>query len=288
MTRNAATTNHAPVLQLSGVGYRYGLEAVLEDIELMLFAGERLALVGPSGCGKTTLLHLISGLLTPAEGVCENALQRTRMVFQQPRLLPWQTALTNLTFGLKALGVSSQERRQSGLAMARRLGLSEADVAKYPDQLSGGMQSRIALGRALIVEPDLLLMDEPFSALDIGHKARLYDDVVRLTESRTAMVMITHDMLEAVRLADRILVMAPSPGRVVAEVGLGLAPALRDDLYVHHNGALLMQNPAVRSAFDLPGTATVPESPQRDVDFTLRSLETRCSSKTAMSGVSGC
>lgn len=262
-----------PAMRLSRIGFRYGLETVLDGIDLELFSGERLALVGPSGCGKTTLLHLVAGLLTPSEGRCEHDFQRIRMVFQQPRLLPWQTALNNLTFGLKALGKDSGARLAAGRSMAGRLGLHADDLAKYPDQLSGGMQSRIALGRALIAEPDLLLMDEPFSALDIGHKARLYDDLIRLTESRTSLLMITHDILEAVRLADRILVMAPSPGRIVAEVRLGLNTGLRNDLYVHHNGAVLMRNPAVRSAFDLPWSTAVSVSSQTETDVSITPVE---------------
>lgn len=265
------TTNSR--LQLAGLGFRYGLESILNDINLELFDGERLALVGPSGCGKTTLMHLVAGLLLPTEGVCQHDFKRIRMVFQQPRLLPWQTALSNLTLGLKPLGYDASARHAAGMVMASRLGLTEDDLAKYPDQLSGGMQSRISLGRALILEPDLLLMDEPFSALDIGHKARLYDDLSRLAESRTSMIMITHDILEAVRLADRILVMAPSPGRVVADVVLGLEPGLRDDLYVHHNSALLMQQPAVRSAFHLPPLMDTSLSRETETDFTMRGAQ---------------
>ncbi|GGX66204.1 ABC transporter ATP-binding protein [Saccharospirillum salsuginis] len=280
--------NTEPAMRLHRVGFRYGLQTVLDNIDLALFAGERLALVGPSGCGKTTLLHLVAGLLSPWEGQCEHRFQRIRMVFQQPRLLPWQTTLNNLTFGLRALGIDPRARQAAGRSMAERFGLHADDLAKYPDQLSGGMQSRVALGRALIVEPDLLLMDEPFSALDIGHKARLYDDLVRLTETRTSMMMITHDLLEAVRLADRILVMAPSPGRIVAEIRLGLAAALRDDLYVHHNGAALMQNPTVRSAFNLPSSTAVSVSSHTETDVLITPVDSMNANPTPNAGVTGC
>lgn len=241
-----------PLLQLSNINHSFGLQKVLQGIDLQLEIGERLAMVGPSGCGKTTLMHLMAGLLEPQQGQLHRNFQRGRMVFQQPRLLPWQNALGNLTLGLKALGLNQWERIEKGRQMAHSLGLSDDDLNKYPDQLSGGMQSRIALGRALITEPDLLLMDEPFSALDIGHKERLYQDLLRMTGPQCSAIIITHDLLEAVRLADRILVLAPEPGRLVAEVELSDSASARDDLYVHHNGAKLLQHADIRMAFGLP------------------------------------
>lgn len=246
----------SPLLQLTDISHSYGLQEVLQGIDLHLEPGERLALVGPSGCGKTTLMHLIAGLVDHQKGQIEHRYRRGRMVFQQPRLLLWQNTLDNLTLGLKAIGFSKARREAEGRRMARSLGLSDGDLLKYPDQLSGGMQSRVALGRALITQPDLLLLDEPFSALDVGHKERLYQDLIRMTGEHCSVIFITHDLLEAVRLADRILVMAPEPGQIMAQVAFSLDASLRDDLYVHHNGARLLQNPDVRLAFGLPPIVT--------------------------------
>ena len=240
------------MLRLAGVGHRYGLTEVLAGIDLALSAGEALALVGPSGCGKTTLLHLVAGLARPQAGRIDNRHAVTACVFQQPRLLPWQSALANIALGLKARGAGRAEREARAAALGMRLGLSGADLAKFPHQLSGGMQSRVALARALVLEPDLLLLDEPFAALDVGLKAELHALLLADLAARGAsLVTITHDLMEAVRLADRVLMMAPGPGRIIAEHRLDRPRGARDDAWAYGAAAAFMALPAVRAGFSL-------------------------------------
>ena len=245
---------------------RDGLTDVLADVNLDLRAGETLALVGPSGCGKSTLLHIVAGLLTPSEGSLQSDFRTVSCVFQDPRLLPWKTAADNIALGLKALGRPKHARRREAHELGLRLGLAAADLDKYPHELSGGMQSRVALARALAIRPDLLLLDEPFSALDIGLKTRLYELLdTQVRQTGTAVLMITHDLMEAVRLADRILMMAPNPGRLVKELALEAAPAMRNGNWVYETTAALMQVDEVRIGFGLMEGELRAESPPPEV-----------------------
>lgn len=247
-----------PELKLSGVSHAYALKTVLEEIDLALPAGRILALVGPSGCGKTTLLHLAAGLLTLQTGTLHNGFARPALMFQQPRLLPWKTARDNIALGLKAAGLPRAECISRAQAMGHAVGLDSTALDQFPHALSGGMQSRAALARALVLEPDLLLLDEPFAALDIGLKAQLHRLLLDHQAARgVAVLMITHDLMEAVRLADVILVMAPDPGRIVYRFELAQPAATRDDDFVHATTAQLLHAPAVRECFGLaPLTAT--------------------------------
>lgn len=248
-------------LHIRDLHHRYGLTEVLSHIQLDLFAGETLALVGPSGCGKSTLLHIIAGLLTPSEGTVEQDFLGMACMFQEPRLLPWKTAQDNITLGLKALNVPKSARQQQAWHIANMLGLTVDDLGKYPHELSGGMQSRIALGRALIIQPDLLLLDEPFSALDIGLKLELYTLLRQhITERGTGVLMITHNLMEAVRLADRIVMMVPDPGRLVGEFVIEHPHTERTDAWIYKTTADLMTNNNVRIGFGLAqGTLDLPE-----------------------------
>lgn len=242
-------------LRVEGLFHSFGKARVLAEIKLSLSPGEAVALVGPSGCGKTTLLNLIAGLIRPQEGEIQNRYSATAYLFQQPCLLPWKTALENIALGLKARGMPRQERQERARALGHRLGLTESDLRKYPSALSGGMKSRVALGRAWVLEPDLLLLDEPFSALDVGLKAELYGLLLDQVLARSAsMLMVTHDLMEAVRLADRILMMAPGPGRIVGEFRLDRPRLERDDLWIYQATAHFMQAPEVRAGFGLPPT----------------------------------
>ncbi len=240
-------------LNIHRVAHRFGYQRVLEDIDLTVAPGEAVALVGPSGCGKTTLLNLAAGLLSPWEGCVECNFQRPAMMFQQPRLLPWKRTRDNIALGLKAAGQPRAARHATAAALAQRMGLTADDLDKYPSALSGGMQSRAALARALAVQPDLLLLDEAFSALDIGLKSELYRLLAEERQSRAcAVLMITHDLMEAIRLADRILVMAGSPGRIVAEHRVDTPLAERDESWVFTRTAEFIRWPDIRAAFALP------------------------------------
>ena len=239
-------------LVLQNVRHSYALTEVLGGVGLALSPGRVLALVGPSGCGKTTLLHLCAGLLDLQEGRLETTFQRPALMFQQPRLLPWQTTTDNIALGLRAQGMARSAARERAHAMGTALGLDAEALAAYPHQLSGGMQSRAALARALVLEPDLLLMDEPFAALDIGLKAQLHRLLLRHQAGKgTAVLMITHDLMEAVRLADTVLVMAAGPGRIVHMHAPQVPGLARDDATVYHETAGLLRVPAVRAAFGL-------------------------------------
>lgn len=242
------------LLKVSGLHHAYGPTPVLEGIDLDVPAGRIVALVGPSGCGKTTLLHLCAGLLTPQRGRIAQPFAPTALMFQQPRLLPWMNTLDNIALGLKAQGIGRAERHRRATQAALALGLPAPSLAQFPAELSGGMQSRAALARALVLAPRLLLMDEPFSALDVGLRGQLHQLLLtRQAAQGMAVLLITHDLMEAVRLADTVLVMAAAPGRIVANYAPPGAALARTDALVYRCTAELQQHPQVRAAFDLPG-----------------------------------
>jgi NitT/TauT family transport system ATP-binding protein len=249
---NAATRASRPCLQVRGVEHAYALKTVLHDINLTLEAGQLLALVGPSGCGKTTLLHLCAGLLPCQNGQIENGFTHPAMMFQQPRLLPWKTVHDNIALGLKASGVPRADTQRRTRAAAQAVGLDRLALAQFPHALSGGMQSRVAVARALVLEPDLLLLDEPFSALDVGLKQQMHQLLLQHQCARgSAVLMITHDLMEAVQLADTVLVMAPDPGRIVYRFSLPQPARLRSETDVYRMTAEFLQVPLVRHSFAL-------------------------------------
>ena len=258
-----------PALTVTALSHAFGPREVLQGIDLQLPAGRTLALVGPSGSGKSTLLHLCAGLLTVREGRVENGFARSAMLFQQPHLLPWKSALDNIALGLKARGMPRAERLAAARAMGHAMGLDDLALAQFPPQLSGGMQGRAALARALVLQPELLLLDEPFSALDIGMKQQMHRLLLAEQARRDlAVLMITHDLMEAVALADRVLVLAGAPARLCWQLDLPLPAARRGDAWVHQQTALLLAQPAVRAAFELPElTAPAPEAPALRADL---------------------
>lgn len=256
-------------LSAQGIRHTYARTEILAGIDFGVAAGETVSLVGPSGCGKTTLLHLCAGLLAVQHGHIENRFAEPACLFQQPCLLPWKTARDNIALGLKAQGRGRRAREEQAGALAMRIGLAAHDLDKFPHQLSGGMQSRVALARALVLSPDLLLLDEPFSALDVGLKEELYRLLLAEQTARAlGVLMITHDLMEAVRLSDRVLVMAAAPGRIVARIALARPPAQRDEAWVYRHTVQLLQLPAVRASFGLAATisdtAAAPAAPHAD------------------------
>ena len=217
-----------PLLRVSGLGKRYGVVEALAGVSFDVDAGELLAVVGPSGCGKTTLLRLLAGLSAPSEGAVEidgrpvlRPPREVGLVFQDysRSLFPWLTVLRNVTFALR--GLARAERVVRGEALLAELGLDGAG-ARYPWELSGGMQQRVAIARALAPRPAILLLDEPFASVDALARADLQDVLLRvhggLDGRPVTIVHVTHDIDEAVYLADRVLVMAARPGRVVGTI----------------------------------------------------------------------
>ena len=201
---------------------RHGEEPVLEDVSLVVRRGEIVALIGASGCGKSTVLNIIAGLLKPTTGRVDISDPQLRIayVFQRPRLLPWRNVQRNVEFGLEQL---KQERRGSREAARRAIALVNLDghEKKYPHELSGGMQQRVALARGLAIEPGLLLLDEPFGSLDALTRSYLQEELLAIVRAtQTTGVLVTHDIDEALLLADRVAVMSSRPGRIKAELEL--------------------------------------------------------------------
>jgi len=212
-----------------GVVYRSqrrGDTVALQHVDLRVAEGEFVTLIGPSGCGKSTLLHALGGLLAPTSGqvavddkpVTAPDPWRAAFIFQDYSLLPWKTILDNAAIGLRFAGRSRAERQAKAMEMLELVGL--ANFAKaYPHELSGGMQQRVAVARAMAMEPELLLMDEPFGALDEQTRQKLGDQMSRiLTQNGKGVVMVTHSLDEAIFWADRIVVMSPRPGRIIREI----------------------------------------------------------------------
>jgi len=208
----------------------YGAVPALDPTSLAVEDGRITALVGPSGCGKSTVLRLLAGLQTPTTGTVTRTVEpgRTSLVFQSATLAPWLSARANVALPIELAGQPAAQARAAAEAELARVGLSQATALK-PHQLSGGMAMRVALARALVTRPRLLLLDEPFAALDALTRRSLIDDVLALwSETRPGVLLVTHDIDEAVYLADRVLVMSPQPGRIVAEVSVP-EDGLRDE-----------------------------------------------------------
>lgn len=198
-----------PILTFENVSFRYvpHQPPVLKDISLSLEPTSFVAIVGPSGCGKSTILRLAAGLAKPSGGKVMNK-AKTRMVFQNSALLPWRTVLGNVRVGFQGLGLTDHEKKKRALAELSDLGIR--DFAKqYPRELSGGQRQRVGIARALVSEPELLLLDEPFSALDVETSRRLSEEILEIYEARCiAMLMVSHSIEDAVMLADEVLVCA--------------------------------------------------------------------------------
>lgn len=242
------------MLVLRDLRLNFGDAEVLAGIDLHVGSGELVVLLGPSGCGKTSLLRVAAGVQQPVSGRVENGCRRMAMVFQDPRLLPWASVRDNAAFGLKAAGMGTAERRAIAEAILLRLGFSAGDVKKRPSQLSGGMMQRVAIARAFALSPDLVLLDEPFSALDVGLRHDLQTLLRAEVEGAGAAVLfVTHDVTEAVRLADRIVVFSPRPACVVADVRQ--APMVASVGTAYEAAAALLRRPEIAAALAPPGAS---------------------------------
>jgi NitT/TauT family transport system ATP-binding protein len=205
-----------------------GFVEALRDVNMEVKPGELVCLVGPSGCGKSTLLRTLAGLTEPTAGTvafgeANGAPAKTTMVFQDHGLFPWMSLLDNVAFALEAAGVDRVERRRRAGGLLEQLGLGEFRD-RFPDQLSGGMRQRAAIARALLGEPQVLLMDEPFSALDAQSKLVMQEELMRLWgSSGQTVVYVTHDIREAVVLGDRVLVMTGRPGTIQLDLEIDLS-----------------------------------------------------------------
>ena len=219
-----------PIVLVQGVAKRFasGLQA-LYQVDLTVARGEFLSLLGPSGCGKSTLLRIVAGLTEPSAGRCVLRLGgaqpggriptgRIGFVFQDPTLMPWSTVARNVELPFRIAGRVGVAERDRVVEALHAVGLSGFENA-YPRQLSGGMRMRVSIARALVTEPDLLLLDEPFAALDEITRHALNDDLLRLWQThRPTILFVTHSVFESVYLSSRIAVMRPRPGRIVADL----------------------------------------------------------------------
>ncbi|MFN3865446.1 MAG: ABC transporter ATP-binding protein [Demequina sp.] len=222
----------APV-SLRGVSQAFtgsgGGRLALDGVDLEVAAGEFVCLVGPSGCGKSTMLDLLAGHTRPARGDVSVAGSTVRgpgpdrvMVFQEHALFPWLSVKDNVAFGLKNAGVPASERDETVALWLSKVGLTDA-AALHPHQLSGGMRQRAALARAFAMRPQVLLMDEPFSALDAPSRDRLHVELQELwAETGVTIVFVTHNVREAVALGDRVIVLSSGPGRIIGDVPITL------------------------------------------------------------------
>ena len=220
-------------VRLAGVSKVFGRGAsavrALDQVSLEVAPGEFTCLIGASGCGKSTLLSLVAGLEQPTAGEVSTSGARVAFMFQEPALFPWLTAAGNVELALRARGVGKAERRQRTGELLETVHLGGFG-AKRPHQLSGGMRQRVALARALAQDADVLLMDEPFGALDAMTRDVLHDELDRICAERHLTVLfVTHNVREAVRLGDRVVVLSSRPGRVIDEFAIPIQRPRRID-----------------------------------------------------------
>ncbi|MGN6515549.1 MAG: ABC transporter ATP-binding protein [Rhizomicrobium sp.] len=216
-----------PLVSLTGISKTFdsGTKAIAA-LDLDVRAGEFLSLVGPSGCGKSTALRIVAGLIAPTAGsvTWPSGKPEIGFVFQEPTLMPWRNALDNARLPLELKGISRGDAEARSRAALARVGLGEFENA-YPRELSGGMKMRVSIARAIAAQPKLLLMDEPFAALDELTRQSLNDDLIKLArEDGITVIFVTHSVYESAYLSGRVVVMTPRPGRVTADIALSPPP----------------------------------------------------------------
>jgi len=234
----------AATVQVAGLTKVFDTGAAVEDLSFEIRENEFVALVGPSGCGKSTSLRILSGLVPPTRGTVslrgravDRPIEDVGMVFQSPVLLPWRTTLGNVLFTAEMRGLPAAPHRLRALELIKLAGLDGFE-SSYPHELSGGMQQRVAICRSLLLRPSLLLLDEPFGALDVLTREKMGFELQRIwSASRTTVLLVTHSITEAVLLSDTIIVMTARPGRVKATIPVDLprprdAKTLRDPRFV--------------------------------------------------------
>jgi NitT/TauT family transport system ATP-binding protein len=234
----SASDTRVPLIEFRDINHDFGTRPILRNIDLTVGASEFVCLVGPSGCGKTTLLRMIGGLLEPTSGAVtfggrpvNGPAKEISFMFQDysKALLPWRTAAGNVSLALEAVGMPSRERGPRIAELLTKVGLG-AHGDHFPAQLSGGMQQRVQIARCLAQEPSVLLMDEPFGALDAMTRQALQDEILRIISvSRTTVIFVTHDLEEAIYLGDRVVALYPNPGRIAQVFDVDL-PAPRNQL----------------------------------------------------------
>ncbi len=239
-------------LEVKNLNHHFGFTEILRDINFTLNKGKILSIVGPSGGGKTTLLHLCSGLLDVEEGSITNTFDSSSFAFQEGRLLPWKNVIDNIALGLLAKGKDKSVSTQKAKEIALKFGLEEEDFLKFPKDLSGGMKQRVSFARALVVKPSLLFLDEPFSALDIGLKKELQTHLIEISkEENISILFITHDIMEAIRLSDEILLLKADPGHIAKKFSYALTQEKRDDRFVYEESAKILQDRDIIETFEL-------------------------------------
>ncbi|KRF10395.1 ABC transporter ATP-binding protein [Nocardioides sp. Soil796] len=218
-------------INFSGVSHRYGKGVLAtEDVNLDIAAGEFVALIGPSGCGKTTLLNMVAGLVSPSDGavslngeIVSKVPENLGYMMARDALLPWRTALGNVEFSLEGTSISRKEHADRARTVLGQVGLGGFE-GHYPAQLSQGMRQRVAIARTLVTSPSLILMDEPFAALDAQTRVLIHEEFLNLWEQAQAtVIMVTHDLTEAILLADRVVIMSARPGRIKDDIRVPLS-----------------------------------------------------------------
>ncbi len=233
------------MLKVNNISHSFDDTKILDDISFTLNQGEIISILGASGCGKTTILQICANILKQTNGDITNSFKSSSFVFQEPRLLPWQNAIENISLPLKELNLTKNEMYKKAKDIALKLGLNEKDFKKYPKDLSGGMKQRISLARALVVKPNVLFLDEPFSALDIGLKKDIFNILTTLIkEQKLSILFITHDLLEAVKLSDEVIIFKSfdTGSKIINNYTFTTTFSKRDNEFIYNNMLKLADN----------------------------------------------